>query len=140
MQTWLAPGSKWAWMRCRITASLPQATCGLGPPSPAVQERGFELVRSVALSRNAGEGADPRITVRGRRVRARRWTPRWRGSSQQMSQVFPPTETVDDGSSVPSLPSISWKVRDSGTLAKPLVGSRVKLARMGLGGNPFGTN
>jgi hypothetical protein len=35
--------------------------------------------------------------------------------------------TVDDGRSFPSLPSMSSKIRDSGTLAKPLDGSRVKL-------------
>jgi hypothetical protein len=57
-------------------------------------------------------------------------------------QVGPLTETDDDGdgSNVPSLPTMSWKVSDSGTLAKPLVVSRVKLTRMGTGGTPFGTN
>ena len=47
--------------------ALPSPTkpVGLGPPSPAVRERSFELNALQPLSRSAAEGGDPRILVRG---------------------------------------------------------------------------
>ena len=51
----------------RWKAVLPSPTkpFGLGPSSPAVRERSLELNASQPRSRGAGEGADPRIAVRG---------------------------------------------------------------------------
>jgi Prokaryotic lipoprotein-attachment site len=36
----------------------PTQPCGLGPPSPAVRERGFARLAFEPLSRTAGEGAE----------------------------------------------------------------------------------
>ena len=43
----------------------PTQPCGLGPPSPAVQERALRLYLVQPPARIAGEGDDPRISVRG---------------------------------------------------------------------------
>ena len=43
----------------------PPSPYGLGPASPAVQERALRLYLLQPLARIAGEGDDPRISVRG---------------------------------------------------------------------------
>jgi protein SCO1 len=50
----------------------PTQPCGLGPPSPALRERGFDSQRFQPLSRTAGEDAFPRAGVRGKAGEGRR--------------------------------------------------------------------
>src|SRR5262245_482425 len=49
--------------------TLTHPACRLGPPSPAVQERGFAVAHRAAPLPQCGRGCRPRITVWGRRVR-----------------------------------------------------------------------